>query len=185
MVLVIDNKTSFLPAIKDWLGLVPFEVKERSDDWGATKRYDQIILSGGHDHTVVDHEKFYKKELDFIRKFHCSNTRLIGICLGFELIACAFGSQLKYLPEKEAGDIDIRITKSDPIFKSIRRMRVFESHRWGVEKLGDDLEVLAKSQDGIEALRHKELPIYGFQFHPEIPRDTKVSDILLKNLLKN
>ena len=184
MILVINNKTALLPEIRNWLKDVPYEVKERDENWGSIESYSHIILSGGHDYSVTNHADFYKKELELILTFKEGSTKLIGICLGFELIAYAFGSVLELLPQRDIGDVEVKIIKDDPIFRGIQKMRVFENHRWTIEKLGDNLEALAESKDGVEAIRHKELPVYGFQFHPEVPRDLEKGMLLLVNLLE-
>lgn len=184
MILVINNKTALLPEIKNWLKDVPYEIKERDEDWGLIESYSHVILSGGHDYSVTNHADFYKKELGLISNFEEGSTTLIGICLGFELIAYAFGSVLELLPKRDVGEVDIQIIKNDPVFRDIQTMRVFESHRWTIEKLGDGLEVLAESKDAIEAIRHKELPIYGFQFHPEASKDLEKGMFLRANLFQ-
>lgn len=184
MILVVNNKTALLPEIKNWLKDAPYVIKDREDDWGPIGSYSHIILSGGHGHSVTGHADFYRKELDLISHFKEGSTTLIGICLGFELIAYAFGSTLELLPQKDAGEVDIEATGDDPMFRGVQKMRVFESHRWTIKKLGDELEVLAKSKDGIEAIRHTVLPIYGFQFHPEASKDLEKGMLLRANLLQ-
>jgi GMP synthase-like glutamine amidotransferase len=60
--------------------------------------YDILILSGGHQLAVNDHESEFSEEIKLINK---SNKPIIGICLGFELIAKAFGSNLSFMPRNE------------------------------------------------------------------------------------
>lgn len=126
---------------------------------------DLIILSGSSDNAVVTHPDVYKYEIKLIRE---SNIPIIGICMGFEVIAYAFGATLTELPQKEHGIVDIIVTHNDPIFDKNKYYNVMENHRWVVTKIKEPLVELAISKDGIEALKHKEKPIYGFQFHPEI-----------------
>ncbi len=118
---------------------------------------DLVVLSGGHSFSVVEHPEKWKNEVDFIRS--CKKP-IIGICLGFELIAHAYGSTLKRMKNKEKGTIQITM--------GTKKFHVFENHRWVVEKTGTKLRSLARSKDGIEAIRHRKKPIYGFQFHPEM-----------------
>jgi len=44
---------------------------------------------------------------------------------------------------------------------------VYENHNWSVQKLKRPLRALARSEYGIEILKHSRKPIYGLQFHPE------------------
>lgn len=64
----------------------------------------------------------------------------------------------------EQGTLKLRATIPNEI---IAELSVYESHRWGITDLPNELEELARSKDGIEIFRHKTRPVYGFQFHPE------------------
>ena len=62
-------------------------------------------------------------------------------------------------------------------------VRVFESHRWVVDKLPETFDVLALSNDGPEIIKHKNLPLYGFQFHPEnFVEESEGDELFLKIL---
>lgn len=127
--------------------------------------YDAIILSGGSSLSVVNHEKEYSKELHLIK--NCQKP-ILGICLGFELINFAFGEKLKMLEQKERRIVSIRLVSEDEIFESLpKEFNVYEAHRWVISK-NKKLNSLAKSKDGIEAVKHPKKQIYGIQFHPEV-----------------
>ena len=182
MILVINNKTVLLDEIEEKLKGLPHEVKDASE--GITPAdYDLIIISGGREHPVVDHEDFYRNELNLIRSAAPAGPKILGICLGFELIAYAFGSSLELIEPKESQNVEIKIVRDDAIFANIDTMNVFESHRWRVKTLGKGLIPLATSHYGIEAFRHASLPLYGFQFHPEMAVDERNDNILWKNIL--
>ena len=104
-------------------------------------------------------------EINFIK--NCRKP-LIGICLGCELIAYAFGARLKKLDCKERGPLLIKFLDEKSGTKEIDSVHVFENHRWAIQDLSDALVGLAKSRDGFVIIKHKNLPIYGLQFHPEI-----------------
>ncbi|MEI6144754.1 MAG: gamma-glutamyl-gamma-aminobutyrate hydrolase family protein, partial [Candidatus Berkelbacteria bacterium] len=73
--------------------------------------------------------------------------------------------------------------QNDPIFANISNLKVYESHRWIVKKVGEDLLALAKSEDGIEVIKHKNRLIYGVQFHPEMLADDTCDQTIIKNFL--
>ncbi|HYE22070.1 MAG TPA: gamma-glutamyl-gamma-aminobutyrate hydrolase family protein [Verrucomicrobiae bacterium] len=165
-ILLVDNGTAYINELKDWFTPELVTVRnfnELTDEDSET--YNFIVLSGGHRLNVNDHEKEYAKELKIIRE---SSKPMLGICLGFELIAFGFGSKLSKLDKIKKGLMEIQITGNDRITDGIRSLTVFESHRWAIKELGSDLIPLAKSKDCIEIIKHKEKKIYGFQFHPEI-----------------
>lgn len=141
--------------------------------------HDLIILTGGHEIPVSDHNQQYAQEIAAIRG---ADVPIIGICLGFELIAKAFFCDLVCMPERETRKLKITKLVDDPVFENVGEIVGFEAHRWIVPQVSSDLIALAKSEDGIEAIKHKTKPIYGFQFHPEESREDDCGMKLFENL---
>ena len=141
-----------------------------------TSLFDFAVLSGSSRAPVVGNENELRDELNFIRQ---STIPILGICYGFELIVTAFGGTLKRMAEKEQGVLTVEILLADPIFRGIESLFVYEGHRWIANSLPDTLIPLARSAHGIEAIKHRERCIYGFQFHPEkLERETEGRKIL-------
>lgn len=181
-ILLINNKTKHLARLKKLLAGLPFEVIDYSDiDPDHAKKFDVIILSGGHDFPVIGNEKLLRKEIELVKT---SKAKIFGICFGFEVIARAFGADLAPMRKTRRGLIDIKIVEPDEIFSNIPNFQVYEGHRWVVEKTNKNLVALARSKDGIEAVRHKTRPIYGVQFHPEMFVDKTCGDEIFYNFLK-
>ena len=142
--------------------------------------YDAIILSGGSSHSVVNHETEYSKELHLIR--NCQKP-ILGICLGFELINFAFDEKLEMMGQKENGIVSVKLISEDEIFRSFpREFNVYEAHRWVLSK-EKKLNSLAKSKDGIEAVKHPKKKIYGVQFHPEVFVKKEHAEKIFRNFL--
>ena len=75
----------------------------------------------------------------------------------------------------EYGNVDLTVLEpDDPLFKNIpETSTVWESHNDEVTELPKDFIHLAKSDNClIQAMRHKEKPFYGLQFHPEVEHST-------------
>jgi GMP synthase (glutamine-hydrolysing) len=142
-------------------------------------KYKLIVLSGSSGFPVSGHEAELAKEIDVIR---FSSVPIVGICYGFELIVVAFGGKLKMLPEKESGIREVGILNQDDVFKGIATLKVYEGHRWVAEIVPEPLVPLAKSAHGVEAVKHTNRPIYGFQFHPEKHLDETVGQQILNNI---
>lgn len=168
-ILVVNNHSKHLENLleelksikKNKIKLIDFK---KLDDINYND-YDAIILSGGSSLSILNHKETYSKELDLIK--NCEKP-ILGICLGFELINFAFGEELKQLEYKEKGIVQIELIKKDEIFNSFKnKFNAYEAHRWIVPK-NKILNSLAKSKDGIEAVKHPEKKIYGIQFHPEV-----------------
>lgn len=181
-ILVVDNGTSYLEQLKDLLSGHDFFVIRYSDIRDVrSDDFDAIILSGGHDFPVNGNGEKLKKEIDLI---NTAGKPILGICFGFELIAYIFGSKLEMMRDKEHGILDIFVVEPDEIFTDIPNFKVYESHRWVIKEPAKDLIVLACSKDGIEAIKHKNKPIYGVQFHPEMFIEKTCGDEIFRNFLK-
>jgi len=146
----------------------------------GVSKFNLVVLSGvGNDHfPIVGHEMDLQKEFDLIRSHPLP---ILGICYGFELIIVTFGGTLVRLPAEEKGIRDLELLGHDKVFAGIDTLRVYEGHRWVARTVANPLVPLARSQHGIEAVKHKTLPIYGFQFHPEKHLDKTVGTIILRN----
>jgi GMP synthase-like glutamine amidotransferase len=93
---------------------------------------------------------------------------VLGICFGMQLLAVLAGGSLRRLPAPRSHpDWPITVVRPDPLFAGWMRPRVVENHAWAVDQPGAGYRIVARSADGIEAMRHRQLPRAGVQFHPE------------------
>lgn len=95
---------------------------------------------------------------------------ILGICLGHQALAQFFGAALCQLPHPIHGGVDDLLTTEDPLFEGTQDVKVARYHSWVVDAqtVPACLRVVATTKEGlVMALRHKTLPIAGFQFHPE------------------
>lgn len=142
--------------------------------------YDLIVLSGSSRYPIMYHLDDLAAEIELIRS---AEGPLIGICYGAELLAVAYGGTLRDSGRKEKGIYTITSTSDDPIFGGKSAFDVYEAHRWTIDRVPDELEVLASSPTGPEVIRHRTRPHYGFQFHPEKMRDLTYGDELFRSVL--
>ena len=117
-----------------------------------------------------------------------SNRRpLLGICYGHQALAAAFGCLVKKDAKKHLGEEDIFLKKTHQIFSGFSNVfKMRESHEEIVimdEALAANFHVLARNSAGrVEAIVHKEHPLFGVQFHPEKSGELGIK--LLVNFLK-
>ena len=112
---------------------------------------------------------------------------VLGVCLGHQSIAQAFGANIGRAPIRLHGKVSNISHFGTDIFKDIQSpFSATRYHSLIVEKsrLPNCLEVTAESDDGlIMGLSHKEYPIFGVQFHPESIASENGHE-LLNNFLK-
>jgi len=112
---------------------------------------------------------------------------ILGVCLGHQAIALAFGANVVSARRLMHGKISSVTADGRSLFQGIQSpFQAMRYHSLAVarEGLPDDLEVSAESEDGeIMGLRHRRHPTEGLQFHPESIMTT-VGKRLLRNFLK-
>ncbi len=139
-----------------------------------------LVLSGGApriglDGTLGNTDEILKK----------ANFPILGICAGHQYIARFFGGEAKPAKKPEFGKIQLIILKEDTIFEGVpKKSIVWESHNDEVTKLPSSFICLAKSEScKIQAMKHKNKPFYGFQFHPEVEH-TEYGELIFENFVK-
>jgi len=186
-ILVFDNYDSFtynlVHAVKK-LGYSDVEV-HRNDQIALEEiaRFDKIILSPG---PGVPFESGIL--LEVIRTY-APIKPILGVCLGEQAIAEAFGGTLINLSEVHHGVSSIvDILEEDVLFKGLdKKIEVGRYHSWAAEKstLPECLTIIAVDEEGmIMALAHKTYDVRGVQFHPESVLTPKGEQIL-KNWLES
>ena len=111
---------------------------------------------------------------------------MLGICLGHQAIAEVFHANITFAKEILHGVQDtIHIVDHNSIFKGMKEtISAARYHSLIVEDLPWELEVLAVSkQQEIMAIRHRNYPVYGIQFHPESIL-TPLGDQIIENFMK-
>ena len=112
---------------------------------------------------------------------------ILGVCLGHQSIGAAEGSEIVTAQEIRHGKINQIRHENGPLFKGLpETYNVVRYHSLAIQpdELPDTLIADAFTEDGeIMAVRHKDRPVFGVQFHPESIL-TEHGHALLKNFLK-
>jgi len=147
----------------------------------ATGEFDLIVLSGSSHLAAMYDNKVLAPELDLIRR---SKTPIVGVCFGCELLVRAFGGTLKKTLSDAVRDlVVVKVTREDPLFCGRSEFEVYDAHRWVVDNLPSEFDILAESSHGPEIIKHHELPFLGLQFHPEKMIDESYGDELFWRFL--
>jgi GMP synthase (glutamine-hydrolysing) len=143
-----------------------------------------IILSGGPASVYgEDAPRPARPVLDFLTT---GERPVLGICYGMGILNQAFGGEVARAERKEFGPADIRITRVDPLLAlGGVSTRVWMSHGDRMARIPDAFETLATSDNSPHAaFRHRERPIYGLQFHPEVTHTVEGREVLRNFVLR-
>jgi len=109
---------------------------------------------------------------------------VLGICYGMQLICEGLGGKVHSAPAREYGRAHCEITNRADLFAAVAdQTQVWMSHGDQVAEVSGDFESLARTQTcPYAAVRHRHLPLYGLQFHPEVTH-TPQGPAILRNFL--
>lgn len=185
-VLVFDNYDSFtynlVQIIERILNQKVDVVRNDQITLEEVDQYDKIILSPG---PGIPEEAGIL--LDLIKQYAPTKS-ILGVCLGQQAIAEAFGGSLVNLSEIFHGvATSTELVKDDTkLFKNLSSgFEAGRYHSWAVnrEDFPAALEITAVDKDGmIMALQHKTYDVHGVQFHPESIL-TPEGEVIIRNFL--
>ncbi|HSQ25432.1 MAG TPA: glutamine-hydrolyzing GMP synthase [Pyrinomonadaceae bacterium] len=138
-----------------------------------------LILSGGPS-SVYD-ENAPRSEKDLVDE---SNSPVLGICYGLQLMAHQLGGEVQPSSSREYGYARLTVVNGEtPLFAGLpREMDVWLSHGDHVTKLPGGFHVTAMTNDAVNAFENPARKIFGVQFHPEVAH-TPLGAQILRNFL--
>jgi len=167
-VLVIDNYDSFTYNLVQYLGELGAEVRVVRNDRATVDE----LLDGGYQRCVISPGPCTPDQagisLDVARRMPEAGIPTLGVCLGYQSMAQVFGGTVK-LHAPVHGKATTIEHDGRTIFQGLSSpLTVGRYHSLVVaDDLPDCLEASAHGGGVLMALRHRELPAEGVQFHPE------------------
>ena len=171
MILLIDNYDSFSYNLYQLIGTINPDIKViRNDEMTVDEvrklAPEYIILSPGP-----------KRPADAgvcieVAKQLGKTSKILGVCLGHQSICEAFGAKVSYAKELMHGKQSVcTIDNTSPLFRGLTdKIPVARYHSLSAVEstMPDCLQIIARTDDGeIMAVKHRDMDIYGLQFHPE------------------
>ena len=171
MILLIDNYDSFSYNLYQYVGEIEPDIRVIRNDELTVEEIrelspDRLILSPGpgrpEDAGVI---------IQAVRELGQA-VPILGVCLGHQAICAAFGATVTYARELMHGkQSDVTFDPACPLFRGCPEtapVARYHSLAADPETIPDCLQVTARTTDGeVMAVRHRDWPIYGVQFHPE------------------
>lgn len=170
MILLIDNYDSFVHNLARYferLGVETLVVRNDATSVSQIRRLQPrgIVLSPG---PCAPAEAGCSVEI--VRELH-SEFPILGVCLGHQTIAAAFGAKIVRANEPMHGRTSQVTQCGSRLFEGVpKKFQVCRYHSLVVDEktLPDELAVTARTDDGtIMAIEHCDLSVVGVQFHPE------------------
>jgi para-aminobenzoate synthetase component 2 len=168
-VLVVDNYDSFVFTIVGYLtelGATCEVVRNDAVTTGDAAAYDGVLLSPGpgtpQDAGVC---------VDMVRACGDRRQPMLGVCLGHQALGVAFGAVVGRAPELLHGKTSVVQHEGAGVLAGLPQpFTATRYHSLAIEPatVPHDLEVTGRTASGVVmAVRHRELPLEGVQFHPE------------------
>ncbi len=186
MILLVDNYDSFTYNLHQYLCALGQEVMVKRNDEitiGSVKELapNRIVLSPGPGHPAVKRD--FGVCSDILAQMQ--KTPILGVCLGHQGMVLHFGGKVvKNKPMH--GKTSLVEHDGKGIFEGVPNpVRVMRYHSLVGADIPDCLQVTARSADDnqVMGVRHKALPMFGLQFHPESIM-TEHGMEMLQNFLK-
>ncbi|MBS1698751.1 MAG: aminodeoxychorismate synthase component I [Actinobacteria bacterium] len=173
-ILLIDNYDSFtynlVHQIAATAGQAPVVVHNDWAEWDPSvlDAFDAVVLSPGPGDPRVPAD--FGICADAIRVAAERRIPLLGVCLGHQGLGHAFGAVVRRAPEPRHGrPSPVAHDGSGPFRGLPSPVDVVRYHSLMIEDVPEELVVTARAADDgvIMGIRHRELPLWGVQFHPE------------------
>jgi anthranilate synthase/aminodeoxychorismate synthase-like glutamine amidotransferase len=186
MILIIDNYDSFTYNLVQLIGGLNPDIRVIRNDAESPEE----IAAASPSHIILSPGPGYPKDAGICEELIIklgSKIPILGVCLGHQAICEAYGAKISHarrLMHGKKSKIHVNVLNS--IFKSLPPQ--IEGARYHSlvavpETMPDSLEVIAQDDIGeIMAVRHREYPVYGLQFHPESVLTPK-GDVIIRNFL--
>jgi para-aminobenzoate synthetase component 2 len=168
-ILVVDNYDSFVYTIVGYLVQLGAECDVRRNDAVSTAEagsFDGVLLSPG---PGTPSEAGVCP--DMVRQCAITALPMLGVCLGHQALGEVFGGVVTHAPELMHGKTSLVHHRGAGILEGLASPFTatrYHSLAVAAGTVPDELEVTATTDSGvIMALRHRTLPLFGVQFHPE------------------
>jgi anthranilate synthase/aminodeoxychorismate synthase-like glutamine amidotransferase len=168
-ILLVDNYDSFTHNIAHALGALGVDADVVSIDdhsVGGFERYQAVVLGPG---PGLPHPR--GKLARLVSRVVSADLPLLGICLGMQAIAVAYGARIVRAPRPVHGELASIEHERRGVFAGVPspfRATRYHSLCVAAETMPVSFHVSARSEDGvIQGIRHHRCRIFGVQFHPE------------------
>ena len=131
--------------------------------------YDKIIVCG----TSLKDNSYMMKLDNFKKLFYDFSGSIMGICSGMQVLCSIFGCQI--VKNLEIGMVEIETLEKNILCEN--KFQAYSLHNYSVNNL-ESFNVLARSENSIQIIKHKDMNVFGVSFHPEVRNEKIISNFL-------
>ncbi len=170
MILVLDNYDSFTYNLVHFIGRITTDIKVVRNDALSVEEIAALAPAGIVISPGPGRPENAGISIPLVQRLG-AEIPILGICLGHQAIAAAFGGRIARAPEIVHGKVSSINHYGDPLFDGVDSP--FQATRYHSLVLDDttvppELTVIARTGNGlVMGVRHNNSPIVGLQFHPE------------------
>jgi len=166
-VLVVDNFDSFVYNIVQYLeelGTKCTVQKNNEIEISQLSEFDGVLISPG-----PGSPENAGLCVEIIQECARLNIPMLGVCLGLQTLAIAYGGEVSQAPELLHGRTSEIFHSGSQLFIDVPSpFLATRYHSLAVSNVPEDLQITAHTSDGVVmALEHRSLPLTSVQFHPE------------------
>lgn len=186
MILLIDNYDSFAYNLYQFVGIAISKIKNINLDEESYKILDEIKVIR-NDELSINEIKELQPDIiilspgpgkpedagvcsKVVKEFY-DKVPILGVCLGHQVICEVFGGKISYANQIMHGKTSTVTLNDETLFNGFKyNIKVARYHSLALveDSLPEDISVISRTlEHEIMAVKHKEYPVYGLQFHPE------------------
>ena len=190
MYLMIDNYDSFVYNLARYLQELGEQVVLVRNDRITAEEIERHMQDGRLEGLILSPGPKSPADCgncrEIVRKL-AGRIPILGVCLGHQIIGHVFGAKIRKGVRPMHGKVTAMTTEGTGLFAGLPRtyqLTRYHSLVVSEENFPSRLQIDARAEDGaVMAIRHRELPVYGIQFHPEAVL-TEYGHALLENYIK-
>lgn len=142
----------------------------------------EVVIISGSTSGIYEDEEWIDALVEKTREYIENDVPVLGLCFGHQVIAKALGAEVVQMDKYEIGYRPVNFKESE-IFEGLDSIEYpFNTHQDKVVDLPDEVETIAETEVSNQGIQHREKPVYGVQFHPELTPDVAEKAVRTKDM---
>lgn len=142
----------------------------------------EIVIISGSTSGIYEDEEWIDALVEKAREYIEDDVPVLGLCFGHQVIAKAMGAEVVQMDSYEIGYRPVEFGESE-IFEGLDSVEYpFNTHQDKIENMPEELENVAETDRSVQGIQHRDKPVYGVQFHPELTPPVKRKAIRTKDM---